>query len=193
MNFGLAQGQPSYARRITNDQQRNTYHPNFQASLAGLVEKALLDRQPILVSARSYGVHQALRVIRRFDSPLILLTGIAPAFGAFGNEWSDNVKQYIRDVESTRSKYCMIASESDGFTWRAGGAAYKQRVGYRGDNDVGRAMEHNKANVDYVLLHGADHAPIDEYLKHGLVDAMKQCVNHFGMKNSVIGYAVNRR
>jgi len=77
--------------RHVRDGQRNDYHPNFQASLAGLIERAIADGKELLISAKSYGVHQALRVMRHFDSPLILLTGIAPAFGAFGNQWSANV------------------------------------------------------------------------------------------------------
>ncbi len=182
-----------YMPRHVGDGQRNDYHPQFQTSLAGLIERAIADGKELLISAKSYGVHQALRVMRRFDSPLILLTGIAPAFGAFGNQWSANVKQYVKDVEQTRCKYCMIASEDDGFTWRSGGAAYKKRIGFRGDNDVGRAMQKNRKNVHIIVLHGADHAPIDEYLNHGLVKAMRQAADHFGMKNTPVGDVVYGR
>ena len=182
-----------YMPRHVGDGQRNDYHPNFQASLAGLIERTIADGKELLISAKSYGVHQTLRVMRQFDSPLILLTGIAPAFGAFGNQWSANVKQYIKDVERTRCKYCMIASEDDIFTWRSGGAAYKKRIGFRGDNDVGRAMQKNKKNVHIIVLNGAGHAPIDEYINHGLVKAMRQAADHFGMKNTPVGDVVYGR
>jgi hypothetical protein len=138
-------------------------------------------------------VHQALRAVRQFDSPKILLIGIAPAFGAFGNAWSDNVKQYVRDVEQTRAKFCMIASEDDGFTWRQGGAAYPRKVGYRGDNDVGRAIRNNRSNVTVMLLSGADHSPIDEYLRHGLVQSMRKCASRFGFDRTAIGDVVYGR
>lgn len=169
------------------DQTRNEYPEQFHTAMKGLIKVALADGRQVLVSARSYGVHQALRAIRSFDSPKILFTGIAPAFGAFGNTWSDNVDMYIVDVQNTRSKYCMIASEKDGFTWRSGGAAYKRKVGYRGDNDVGRAMEKNTQNVKIIKLDDADHAPIDEYLNHGLVLAMKQCAYKFSMMGTPLG------
>ena len=140
-----------YMPRSIFDGTRNEYPGRFQASMHSLVERALADRKELLVTARSYGVHQALRAVRKFDTKRILLIGIAPAFGAFGNAWSDNVKRYIKDVEQTRCKYLMIASKNDGFTWRSGGAAYKKKIGYRGDNDVGRAMKRNKKNVRIIV------------------------------------------
>ena len=179
--------------RHVGDGQRNDYHPNFQASLAALIRHAMKDNKELLVSARSYGVSQALRVIVQFNSPRILLTGIAPAFGAFGSQGSANVKQHIRDIQNTRSKYCMIASKDDGFTWRAGGAAYKRRISIRGDNDVYRAMKKNTANVHLILLDGADHAPVDEYLRHGLVNAMRQAADHFRMTKTPVGDIVYGR
>jgi hypothetical protein len=175
------------------DATRNEYPGQFHASLRGLIEAALADGGEVLVTGRSYGVHQALRAVRQFDSPKILLIGIAPAFGAFGNAWSDNVQRYVQDVRETRSRLCLIASEDDGFTWRQGGAAYKRNVGYRGDNDVGRAIEGNLANVTVQLLHGADHAPIDGYIRHGLVEAMRKCASRFDLARTAIGDVVYGR
>jgi hypothetical protein len=102
-------------------------------------------------------------------------------------------------VRETRSKYCMVASDTDGFTWRRGGAAYRRpgRDTYRGDPNVGRAMEANSANVDIERLRpahkDADHTPIDNYINHGLLDAMKRCVNHFGMQRTSVGDVVYGR
>jgi len=142
-------------------------------------------------------VDEGKEIVSRYrwilDSPLVLLIGIAPAFGAFGNVWSDNVEQYIDDVEHTRCRYFMIASEDDGHTWRAGGAAARKRVGYRGDNDVGRAMDRNSQNVDYYVLSGANHYPIDEYIRHGLVDAMQKGAHHWGLDDTPIGDVVYGR
>ncbi|MCP4676819.1 MAG: hypothetical protein GY854_15155 [Deltaproteobacteria bacterium] len=174
-----------YLSRGVFDGTRNTYPGRFHASMGALIESALETKEQLLVTGRSYGVHQSLRAACEFDDPAILVLGIAPAFGAFGNQFSDNVKQYVKDVAETKCKYGMIASEDDIFTWRSGGAAYKQKIGYRGDNDVGRAIEKNKANVHLEILHGADHAPIDEYLRHGLVPAMQRCVSFFGMDSCV--------
>lgn len=182
-----------YMPRNIFDGTRNEYPGRFHASMHALIERALADRKELLVTARSYGVHQALRAVRKFDTPMILLIGIAPAFGAFGNAWSDNVKRYIKDVEQTRCKYLMIASKNDGFTWRSGGAAYKKKIGYRGDNDVGRAMKRNKQNVRILVLQGADHAPIDEYLRHGLVNAMQKGAHRWGLDNTPVGDIVYGR
>jgi hypothetical protein len=178
-----------YMPRHIGDATRNEYPRPFQAAMHALIERALADNTPLLVTARSYGVHQALRAIRKYDSPLILLIGIAPAFGAFGNIWSNNVKQYYKDVEQTCSRYCMIASEDDFHTWRAGGAARRWKVGskYKGDNEVGRSMDRNKENVCCLTLEGANHYPFDEYLNHGLVAAMQKGVQHWGMDNTVVG------
>jgi hypothetical protein len=180
-----------YMPRGIDSDERNRYHPRFQSNLSALLKAALSSNRQVLVTGRSYGVHQALRVIRKYDSPRILLIGVAPAFGAFGNQYSANVKQYVTDVKLTRSKYCMVASEDDGFTWRSGGAAYKRRIGYRGDNDVGRAAERNKKNVTCVRLNHADHTPIDNYIKRGLDKGMKQCAYHFAMRDTPLG-AVTR-
>ena len=182
-----------YMPKNVFDGTRNEYPGQFHASMHALVERALADKKELLVAARSYGVHQALRALRKFDSPLVLLIGIAPAFGAFGNVWSENVEQYIDDVEHTRCRYFMIASEDDGHTWRAGGAAARKRVGYRGDNDVGRAMDRNSQNVDYYVLSGANHYPIDEYIRHGLVDAMQKGAHHWGLDDTPIGDVVYGR
>ena len=179
-----------YMPRHIFDGQRNSYHPDFQSSLAALIENALSAEKNLLISAKSYGIHQSLRVIRRFDSPRILLTGISPAFGAFGNIWSEAVDQYISDVKDTRAKYCMIASKQDGFTWRRGGAAYRRNGTFRGDPNVGEAMESNSENVAIIKLSGADHSPITEYIDHGLVGAIKDCVDHFGMKDTTVGEVV---
>jgi len=176
-----------YMSRHVFDTSRNTYPREFHVNIQELVKAALSSGHQVLVSGRSYGVHQALRALRAINSPQVLLTGIAPAFGAFGSTWSDNVNMYIEDVAHTQTKYCMIASKKDGFTWRSGGAAYKKNIGYRGDNDVGRAMEKNRANVHIVKLDDANHAPIDEYLNHGLVSAIKQCAYHFAMTDTPLG------
>lgn len=178
-----------YMPRFTGDGQRGGYHPAFQASLSALIRHALKDGKPLLVSARSYGVHQALRVIRENDSPKILLTGIAPAFGSFGRRMSRSVFQYSRDVLQTKSKYCMIASKDDTATWKAGGAADETR----GDRDVYSAMKRNDKNVTLVLLDGAEHTPLDKYLRHGLAGAIKQAVEHFGMGFTPVGDIVYGR
>jgi hypothetical protein len=180
-----------YMPKDVFDGTRNEYPGKFQASMHALVERALADRKALLVTARSYGVHQALRAIRRFDSPLILLIGIAPAFGAYGNVWSDNVKQYIKDVRHTRCKYFMIASDLDIHTWQSGGAAARKPL--RGDHRVNWAMKKNKSNVDYFVIHGAMHFPIDAYLHHGLVDAMRRGATHWGLQNTPIGDIVYGR
>jgi hypothetical protein len=170
-----------YLSRTIFDGTRNTYPGRFHASMGALIESAVERDEQLLVAGRSYGVHQALRAACAFDKPSILVLGIAPAFGAFGNALSDNVKQYIEDVATTRCKYGMVASKKDNFTWHAGGAAYKRIFGYRGDNKVGKAMKKNKDNVCIEVIEGAEHAPIDEYLRHGLAKAMKKIVRHFGM------------
>lgn len=182
-----------YMSRHVFDKARNEYPGQFHASMHALIQRAMDDKKELLVAAKSYGVHQALRAVRQFDSPLILLIGIAPAFGAFGNALSENVKRYIKDVRETRSRYFMIASDDDGFTWLAGGAAARRRCGYKGDNDVGRAMDDNKRNVDYYVLHGADHIPVDDYINHGLVDAMRKGAHHWGLDNTPIGDIVYGR
>jgi hypothetical protein len=93
----------------------------------------------------------------------------------------------------------MIASDYDGFTWRRGGAAYRRqgRDTYRGDPKVGRAMEANSANVTIKRLRpadrAADHAPIDNYINHGLLDAMKRCAREFGMQTSPVGDVIYAR
>ena len=87
----------------------------------------------------------------------------------------------------------MIASDDDNYTWKAGGAAARRRIGYKGDNDVGRAMDRNKQNVDYFVLSGAEHYPIDEYLRHGLVDAMQKGAHHWGLDNTPVGDIVYGR
>jgi hypothetical protein len=132
-----------------------------------------------------------LRAIRKFDSPLILLIGIAPAFGAYGNVWSDNVKQYIKDVRHTRCKYFMVASDLDIHTWQSVGAAARRPL--RGDPRVNWAMKKNKSNVDYFVIHGAMHFPIDAYLRHGLVDAMRREATHWGLQNTPVGDIVYGR
>lgn len=170
-----------YLSREIFDGTRNTYPVPFHASMSMLIETATANNGQLLITGRSYGVHQALRAACRFNKPSISVMGIAPAFGTFGNHWSKNVEQYVADVETTRCKYGMVASEDDVFTWRSGGAAYKRRIGYRGDNDVGRAAERNRDNVHVEVISGAKHAPIDEYLEHGLVSAMKRIAYHFGM------------
>jgi len=185
-----AVGRPAvlvFMPRHIGDGQRNTYHPHFQSSLFALLESVLSSDGTVLISAKSYGVHQSLRLIRNFDSPQILLTGIAPAFGAFGNVWSEGVDQHINDVKNTRARYCMIASRQDGFTWRRGGAAYRRNGTFRGDKNIGEAMEHNSENVTIVKLQGANHKPITEYIDHGLVGAMQDCVDHFGMRDTAAG------
>jgi len=182
-----------YMPRDIFDSTRNEYPGAFHASMRELIQAALADGRALLVTGRSYGVHQALHAVVQFNNPKILMIGIAPAFGAFGNQWSDNVKRYVSDVKHTRAKYCMIASEQDGFTWRSGGAAYKKKVGYRGDNDVGRAMKDNPHNVETIVLHGADHAPIDDYLRHGLVNAMRKCSDHFGFQKTAVADVVYGR
>ena len=182
-----------YLSRHVFDGTRGDYCRRFQDYLRMLVEHAMANGRELLVTGRSYGVHQALRVLRHFDSPKILLIGIAPSFGWLGNSVTSNVQQYIRDVEDTRCRYGMIASEDDGFTWRSGGAAYpdSSRVGgYRGDNDVGRAASRNTRNVTIEVITGADHAPIDEYLNHGLVNAMHRIVRHFNMQDTPVGDVV---
>ncbi len=175
-----------YMPRHTTDGQRNEYHPNLRASLRALIERALRDGGELLVSAKSYGVHQALHVIREFNDPKILLIGISPAFGAFGGARSANVLRYINDVEETRSKYCMIASEFDVFPWQSGGAAFRRGPAIIGDPRVFRAMDRNRDNVDYALVNSPGHG-MDKYLDHGLVGAMRSCVDHFGMRDTVAG------
>jgi hypothetical protein len=187
-----------YLPRHVCDGTRNDYNPRFQSRLSNLIRSAMADGKEVLVTAKSYGVSQALRVIRSFDSPLILLIGISPAFGAFGNAYSDNVTKYINDVRNTRSKYCMIANRWDGFTWRRGGAAYRRRGGrgrtFRGDPKVGEAMENNKNNVHLIRLEqrcsGETNHTLDCYIRGGLVSAMKQAVNHFRMNATPVGDAV---
>lgn len=172
-----------YMPRHIGDEQRNTYNPDFVASLRALME-GVDDNINTLLSARSYGVHQTLHVIREhFDSPYFLLTGIATAFGAYGNWESDNVDRYIEDVEMTQSKFCMIASTSDGFTWRRGGSAYEREGGTcRGDPNVCDAVNANSENVTLFKLEDANHSPVTEYLDHGLVQAMHDCADHFDME-----------
>ena len=135
-----------------------------------------------------------LRAVRSFDTPKILLIGIAPGFGAFGGPLSANVQQYIADVRRTRCKYLMVASEGDIITWRSGGAAYKRRLwGYRGDNDVGRAMDANPDNTHTITLQDAGHSPVDKYLRFGLVSAMKEGVRHFGFEGTVVDDIIHGR
>jgi len=183
-----------YLSRFIFDQQRNDYPRQFSNPLKALIEAALAEREGLLISAKSFGTHQTLRVLRQYDDPSILLTGISPAFGAFGNAYSDNVKRYIRDVRDTRSRYCMIASEQDGFTWRSGGAARRRGNGTcRGDNDVCDAMDRNKDNVKTYTITGSDHSPIDDYINHGLVGRMKDCARHFHMAAGPVGDVVYNR
>lgn len=54
-------------------------------------------------------------------------------------------------------------------------------------------MSRNPENVATVLLSGADHAPIDEYLRHGLVDAMQRVVRRFGTQETPVGDVVYGR
>jgi hypothetical protein len=183
-----------YMPRHVFDGTRNEYPGPFHASMEMLLESALTDGREVLVSARSYGTHQALRALRKFDTPKILMIGIAPAFGAFGGALDANVRQYIKDVRHTRCKYLMIASEGDVITWRSGGAAYKRRfLGYRGDNDVGRAMEANPNNTHTIRLHKAGHSPVDKYIRHGLVSAMREGVLHFGFSGTVVDDIIHGR
>lgn len=182
-----------YMPRHIFDGQRNDYNPAFVKSLLKIVKDIVAEKKELLVSARSYGVHQALNVVRQVNSPLVLVEGIAPAFGAFGNEWSDNVKKYIDDVEKTRSKYCMIASRDDNFTWKSGGAVYWEQGGWLGDEDVGKAMKRNEKNVVTLVLDKAEHTPIDSYLEHGLLDMMRKGVKYFGLEKGPLGDIVYRR
>jgi hypothetical protein len=185
-------GQPTvlvYMPRHVMDGQRNDYHPNFQRSLRELIRHALRDNRELLVASKSYGVNQALRVVREFDTPKILLIGISPAFGAFGNVGSPMVARYIRDVKDTRSRYCMIAAAGDVFPWNAGGAAVGRGPQIVGDPRVYAAMRDNSANVDTVLLEGTGHG-MDRYLEHGLVDGMQRCATHWGYQDTVIGDVV---
>ncbi len=170
-----------YLSRAIFDGTRNTDPGLFHASMATLIKAATESDQQLLVTGRSYGVHQALRAACGFNKSSILVLGVAPAFGAFGNTWSDNVNQYITDVATTQCKYGMVASRKDRFTWKSGGASYKRKHTYRGDKDVGQAMEQNKDNVHIEVIDDAKHAPIDEYLRNGLVPAMQRTVRHFGM------------
>ncbi len=183
-----------YLSRFIMDGQRGDYPKSLELGLTSLIDDAMESGQELLVCARSYGVHQTLRTLRRYDNPKILLIGIAPAFGWLGTSLTRNVQQYITDVKETRCRYAMIASTDDGFTWRSGGAAYPdsdQPGGYRGDNHVGRAMDQNPKNVTYHLLSGADHTPIDDYLGHGLVKGMQTVVRHFGMERTPVGSVVS--
>ena len=170
-----------YLSKTLFDGTRNTYPGRFHAAMSALIEATTENGEEVLVTGRSYGVHQALRAACRFNKPTIAVIGIAPAFGAFGNQWSDNVRRYVLDVATTRCRYGMIASKRDFFTWKSGGAARKRRVLYRGDNDVGRAADRNPHNVHIEVIKNAHHAPIDEYIRYGLVPAMQRTVRHFGM------------
>jgi hypothetical protein len=87
-----------YLPRFIFGTDRNTYPTRFHNAMNTLITYATRTNHELLVSGRSYGVHQALRALRSFDSPRILLTGIAPAFGAFGNYASSNVEGYIRGL-----------------------------------------------------------------------------------------------
>jgi hypothetical protein len=183
-----------YMPRHMGDDQRDTYHPDFQQSLSGLLKYGRANNGKLLVTARSYGVHQALRVIAQLESPDIMLIGIAPAFGVFGNQASANVARYVQDLSRTKSRVCLIASKDDGFTFQAGGAAYRRASGrIRGDDDVYRALKANRANTELILLDGADHAPVDEYLRHGLARAMRQAVAHFGWQDTPVFEVVSGR
>jgi hypothetical protein len=179
-------GQPMvhvYLSRELFDGNRNVYPGKFHATMRKLIKSVLDDGRQVLVTGRSYGVHQALRAAYQFNDPSILVMGIAPAFGAFGNVWSDNVTQYVQDIETTQCKYGMVASKWDGFTWKAGGAAYKRKfLGYRGSRKVAKAIAKNRDNVYLELINHADHAPIDDYIRHGLIKSMKNIVRHFDMR-----------
>jgi hypothetical protein len=74
-----------YLPRFIFGTDRNTYPLRFHNAMKALIEHATKSSPWLLVSGRSYGVHQALRAVRKFDKPEILVIGIAPAFGAFGN------------------------------------------------------------------------------------------------------------
>jgi hypothetical protein len=175
-----------YMPRHVMDGQRNDYNSHFQRSLRELIRHALRDGRDLLVAGKSYGVNQALRVVREFDTPKILLIGISPAFGAFGNVGSPMVARYIRDVKDTRSRYCMIAEAGDVFPWNAGGAAAGRGPQIVGDPRVYAAMQDNRANVDTVLLEGTGHG-MDHYLEHGLVGGMQRCATHWGYQDTAIG------
>lgn len=177
-----------YFSRFIDAEDRNKYPSSFSSPFRTLLLSGTSDNKQLLVTAKSYAVHQSLRVIRELGSKKILFIGISPAFGAFGNAMSDNVKDHHGDIKNVRSKYCMVASKRDGFTWRRGGAAYKRNSTYRGDPDVGKAKNSNSQNVYIVLLDSADHK-LDDYIKYGLKYAMEQCAHHFNMHDTAIGPA----
>ena len=171
---------------------RNTYPGAFRDSIHLLIKEGARSDQ-LLIAAKSYSVHQVLHAINNFDdaSPAysyinrILFIGISPAFGAFGNVFSSNVARYHSDIQRTSCKFYMIASNDDGITWRAGGAARRwksRRSGFKGDNKVGKAIEENYGKrVKVITINGANH-PMDDYLECGLVDAMRRCGNESGFQ-----------
>lgn len=185
-----------YLPRAVFQGRRNHYPHAFSQTMFTLLQRVLTNRQELMISAKSFGVHQTLRAINEFpdDGPLILFTGISPAFGAFGGTYDRNVVNYRHDVRDTSCKYCMIASSADIFTSkRAGGAAWRRSDGtIEGDEEVYRAMQANARNVTTVVLHGAEHE-MRHYINHGLANAMRQCAEHFGMENTPAGDVVYNR
>lgn len=172
------------------DGSRNRYAAAFVRNLGALAAHAIADGKTLLVSARSYGNSQTLRVLRRFaNSPRILFTGHCPAFGAFGNKWSANVKRFHEDVRRTRVKYCMISSTGDKYTWRSGGACIRSRGKVRGDPKVCAAIDRNRRNVKVYTIAKADHDNA-EYIQHGVIRRMRECVRHFGFQNKLAGRVV---
>jgi hypothetical protein len=175
------------------DGKRNEYDPNFVKNLGTLASHGIGDRKTLLVTARSYGNSQALHVLRqRANSPRILFIGLCPAFGAFGNKWSANVKRFHQDVKETQVKYCMIASEKDNYAWRAGGACVTKGGRYQGDENVCKAIDKNRSNVKVFTINGAGHDNA-EYLANGAMDRMRRCVEHFRFKGKTAGNVVYGR